>query len=293
MRDDRGPWYLLTALIIGIGLGLLIAWRISPVSYVNTSPAALSEADKESYRALVAAAYMSNGDLPRALARLGLLKDPDLPRSLAIQAQRALAEGHPPAEARALGLLAVAVNQGSNPVGVEQQPSASTSTDLPAPSPVLSPSPVDTQPPVEVKPTFTPTPSPTAGTPEPGYTPLPTRTPTPTMGAPFVLQERPKLVCDATLTEPFIMVEAKDASGQPVPGVEVVVTWPGGEEHFFTGLQQEIDLGYADYTMTPGITYTVHASDGGQPASGLSAQECEAAGGQRYYGSWRVIFIQP
>jgi len=36
-----GHWYLLTGLLIGLALGLVYAWKISPVRYVDTDPAAL------------------------------------------------------------------------------------------------------------------------------------------------------------------------------------------------------------------------------------------------------------
>ena len=36
----------------------------------------------------------------------------------------------------------------------------------------------------------------------------------------------------------------------PYPSVELVVTWDEGEDHFFTGLQPELGLGYGDFLMT-------------------------------------------
>ncbi len=88
------------------------------------------------------------------------------------------------------------------------------------------------------------------------------------------------------------MVEAKDAAGQPVPGVEILVTWSGGEDHFFTGLKPEHGPGYGDYVMTPDVTYTVHAADGGQPVPGLKATACTGSSSQ-LLGSWSLTFVQP
>jgi hypothetical protein len=75
MGEQRGPWYLLTGLAIGLALGLVYAWWINPVAYVNTAPASLRPDSKEAYRSLIAAAFGANGNLERARVRLSLLKD--------------------------------------------------------------------------------------------------------------------------------------------------------------------------------------------------------------------------
>ena len=74
-QRERGPWYLLTGLIIGVVFGVLYAWLVSPVEYVDTPPASLRADFKDQYRVMIAAAYMANGDLLRARARLDLLQD--------------------------------------------------------------------------------------------------------------------------------------------------------------------------------------------------------------------------
>ena len=45
--------------------------------------------------------------------------------------------------------------------------------------------------------------------------------------------------------------------------------------------------------MTPGVVYTLRLAEGGQIIPNLSASECEAADGNRYWGSWLLIFEQP
>jgi hypothetical protein len=112
MRDERGHWYLLTGFVIGIVLGLVYAWLISPQQYQDTSPASLLPEFKDQYRAMIAAAFVATGNLPRAEARLVLLGDSDVEQALTEQAQRTLGEGDSPQEAQALGLLAVALGQG-------------------------------------------------------------------------------------------------------------------------------------------------------------------------------------
>jgi hypothetical protein len=293
VREERGPWYLLTGLVIGIIVGLVYAWRIAPVKYIDTTPATLRQDFKDQYRALIAIAYAADGDLVRAQARLKQLKDPNSAQTVAIQAQQALAGGRPADEAHALGLLAVALSQNVSSAlkpETSQIPtnSAPTETETPVPA-TASPSPTS----------LAATPSPSAvisstiPATEPVNTPLPSRTPTPTSGAPFVLSGEPKLVCDSNLKRPLIMVEAKDAAGQPVPGVEVIVNWPGGEDHFFTGLKPEKGPGYGDFVMTQDVTYTVHVADGGQSVPDLKTSECQGSGGSRFLGSWSLIFVQP
>jgi hypothetical protein len=329
MNETRGSWYLVSGLILGVVVGLLYAWVISPTHFVDTFPSALSSEYKDRYRALIAAAYMADGNLVRAKARLDLLKDSDVYTTLAQQAQRSLATGNNPEEARALGLLSVALGQGGAPAATISAPvtptmqttaqailatvsqrtpditspptltSTATATVTLQPSATLTSTPAvsETQSassgtqPVTFTPAARRTSTPTA-TLAPTLTPLPTATPSPTPGAPFVLDKQDR-ICDPNLKDPSIQVLASDAAGQPVPGVEVVVTWDGGETHFYTGLKPELGPGYADFTMTPGITYTLRLGDGGQPVNGLTAEQCSQTGGAAYWGSLRLRFKQP
>jgi hypothetical protein len=303
MRDERGPWYLLTGLLIGAVFGLGYAWFYAPVLYVDASPAALSEKYKDHYRALISAAFLSNGDLTRARARLDLLDDPDPARSLAVQAQRALAERAPEAEVNALGMLAVALAGGELPAAVISPAPSSTLPPAPnSPTPTshngtenrilleeaLTTTPAGSLGTSTGAPTATPTQRPATPTP----TLLPTRTATPTPGAPYVLSDKSPL-CDTKIREPRIIVNTLDAAGQPVPGVEVIVSWPGGEDRFFTGLKPELGLGYGDFKIEPGTSYSVHLAEGGELVQGLLSNECETRAGERYWGSWALMFTQP
>jgi|GEM_PF-81193 len=336
---ERGSLYLLTGLVVGLALGLLYAWVIQPVRTAQSTPATLKSADKDRYRALIAAAYAANGDLLRAKARLELLKDADPYNALAEQAQRALEEDQDSKQARALGLLVVAIGQenGSTPIlplisspqiGINEtsttgspeavQPtrarskpaliltaspastmtraastsSESTTTAVETPAPT-SGSTATQPPPASETPqftpaltqTFTPTSSPTAVI-------LSTRTNTPTPGAQFVLENQER-VCDQVLSDPLLQVQVTGTQGQPVPGVEIVVSWPGGEEHFYTGLKPELGLGYADYTISSDETYSLRLAEGGQTVNGLSAVDCEGSNGERYWGAWLLTFVEP
>lgn len=301
MRDERGPWYLLTGLAIGAALGLLYAWMVQPVRYTDTAPATLRADFKDRYRILIAAAYAANQDLLRASERLKLLQDADPYRALAEQAQRLLAEGELSAEVRALGSLAAALGGQGGQAPPQAAPQA---TPSPGFSPTAeSPTPPAVTPSVEAAPFVTATltlpaanltaatPRPTR-TPTPSATPLPTRTPTLAPGAAFKLESE-ELVCNEGQTEPQIWVEALDAQGDGVPGVEAAVSWAGGSEQFFTGLQPEKGLGFADFSMTQGVTYTLQLARGGEIIPNLMAQECQTAGGGRFWGVWKLVFVQP
>jgi hypothetical protein len=301
--ESRGPWYLFTGLILGGIMGLLYSWLISPTQYVDTAPSSLREDYKDQYRALIAAAYTSNGDLGRAKSRLMFLEDEDAERILALQAEKAASVGRPQSEVDSLGLLALAISRGAPipPATLTASPSPSptyTNTAIPFPTATDTPPTAGSPVPVSILPASS-TPGPTetqSPSPRPllpSITPLPTRTPTPTPGAPFVLAEEAALICASNQTSPLIMVEAYDAAGEPIPGVQVIVQWPGGEDRFFTGLKPELGLGYADFSLTPGIPYSVRLAEAGQLVSGLEAHECENPARERYWGSWRLVFSQP
>lgn len=293
-HDRRGSWYLLTALVLGAGMGLLYSWVISPVKYVNAPPYALRADYKDAYRALVASAYLYSGDLLQAQARLAQLKDDESLQSLARQAQQAQAAGRPEQEVKALSLLALALSKGVTPIPASPEFSPSV-TSMPTSSGYTST-------PVLIEPSISPTvtvgltdmPLNMIRTPIPSSTigPSPTPTPTATQGAPFALQEM-RLVCNTGQLEPLIQVEILDAAGQPVPSLELVVTWDGGEDHFFTGLQPEVGLGYGDFLMQPGVVYSIHLAQGGQPVDELTAAECVSVNNSRYWGSWFLTFVQP
>jgi hypothetical protein len=293
-NDRRGSWYLLTGAVIGVALGLIYSWVISPVEYVDAPPYALRADFKDEYRALVAAAYLYSNDLLRAKDRLAQLKDEESAQTVAMQAQRALAEGHPEGEVKALGILAMALGNGTIPDGSTVAPTQKTINTPTAgagtPTPIIQPL-TDTP---DSSQQATPIQMSTNSAPQTTYTweSLSTTTSTPNQGEAFLLQEQ-KLLCNLDQSQPMIMVEMQDSAGEPMPSVEMVVTWDGGEDHFFTGLKPELSLGYGDFLMTPGVVYSLHPAESGQTVSDLTAAECLSDDGSRYWGSWMLTFVQP
>jgi hypothetical protein len=122
-------------------------------------------------------------------------------------------------------------------------------------------------------------------------TPHPTRSPTPTLGAPFAL------VNQSTFCEPtqpgLLQVFLVDGAFKPVAGVELVITWFGGEDHFFTGLKPDIGNGYADYQMAENTEYALSLSAGGARVTGLKAPACTDQNGKAYPGGIHLEFKQP
>jgi hypothetical protein len=289
MAERRGATFLLTGLLLGIAAGLLFAWVISPVKYVDTEPRSLRADFKDQYRALIAAAYSANGDLGRASARLALLQDPDPAAALSSQASRA---GQPESEARALAALSAALSQPASLPGSGQQTAVAETVAavMAAQSPALQAAEATnlamlTQAatgPSETGQSATPaplaSPTPTRGRSTPPATPtrppaLPTPRPSPTPGAPFQLIDSQQ-VCGQN-PQPLLQVQVNDAAGEPVAGVEFVVTWEGNHrDHFFTGFKPAVNPGYADFTMTPGVVYSLRLAAGGQPVNDLYAPGC-------------------
>jgi len=309
MNEERGSWYLFTAILLGIGLGLLYAWVINPAEFVDTPPDSLRADDKDQYRAVIAAAYAATGDLQRALARLSLLGEVDPALALVAQAQRYLAAGKNLQDAQALASLASVLGQVPTPRPTDI-PATGTPFSTETISPTSTPAYLASLTPTSgvtaadeitttlvITPTITRTlgpsrtPRPTE-TPTISPTPLPTHTPTPTLAPPYVLENQ-ILVCNPVLGEPQIQVFVSNAAGIGVSGVEIILSWQDGEEHFFTGLKPDIDIGYADYVMAPQAGYTLQVADGGQLIPNLSAPECTENSDQPYLGSWRLIFSHP
>jgi len=284
----------LVVLALGFGIGLAYAWVIAPVQYVDAEPHTLRDDFKDHYRSAIAAAYASTADLERARARLALLGDPDPSQALTAQAQRMVAAGESPEAVQKVALLASAL-QGQaavvpSPVAANS-PTPRSEPDTPtlnAPTtgtetaePTTQAEPVST---IQADPTNTTVPVLTA-------TPRPTQTATAALGAPYQLVGQ-DTVCDPELAEGLLQVVVTDIRRQHIPGAEIIITWNNGEEHIFTGFKPELGYGYADFLMTPNVTYSVRMADGGTPASDLSIPDC-AEGGIAFQGGLKLTFQKP
>ena len=271
----------LVALAIGVGLGLLYSWVISPVQYTDTGPNALRADYQAAYVQLAARAFAVDGNLGRARTRLALLGWADAGQTAALLAQQLAAAGAADAEVRPVAQLADALSGRLSPT-----------PNLDATSAFLTGTPAPPTPRPSATGTATPEPTDTV---IPSITPqlLPTRTPTATPQGAFDFRGR-QLVCDPNLREPLIQVMTENAGTVPVGGVEVVVTWDGGFDHFYTGLKPDQGAGYGDFTMEPGVIYTVHLAESPSlTVEDISVESCSDEGGGTYPGSWLLVFRQP
>jgi hypothetical protein len=281
MNQTRIPWEAILALLIGLALGLGYAWGLAPVKVVDAVPSALRVDFKDQYRAAIAAAYAANNDLSRAQARLALLGDTDSYAALSVQAQRASANGEV-LQSFQLAQMASAL-QGNAPTKIPSTPTKITQVVPSLPGTTDLPVLPETSTPAEFEMPF------------PVYSPTPraTRTPIPPPGAPFQLLEQ-ETVCDETLAEGLLQVFTITSNNRrQIPGVELILSWVGGEEHFFTGFKPEIGNGYADAILLPNISYTLRAADGGAILDGLTAPTCSKVSGETYLGSLMITFYRP
>ena len=291
----RIPWGVLLTLLAGFALGLVYAWTINPLQVYDSEPVALRADFKDDYRSAIAASYAATGNLPRALARLSLLGNSTSTstETLNSQAQRLIAAGEF-AEADQLAALALALENGTVP---ESLPSPISTLKN---NPPLQASAAATFPPTPEDIPFQFTETPQASDTElaatqpvtDNPTPRPTRTLIPTVGAPFALVSQDP-ICDTNLPDGLLQVLVFSSSRRQVAGARIIITWDNGEEQFFTGLKPELGNGYADYSMSPDLIYTVRLAAGSDIASGLAAPTCQTPAGESFQGGIKLTFQQP
>ncbi len=278
----RIPLEAILALLLGLALGLGYAWIVSPVNVVDAVPSALRADFKDQYRAVIAASYAANSDLPRAEARLALLGNSDSYQALSGQAQRALASGDA-LQSYQLAQLASAL-QGLTPTVISSTPTSSAA-QVPSPAAETSIPPIlpSTSTPFDDSILF----------PEYTATPRATRTPLPPPAPPFELLEQ-ETVCDETLAEGLLQVVTITSNNRvQIPGVELILSWAGGEEHFFTGFKPELGNGYADAILSANVIYSLRVASGGTVLTGLAAPTCTRTSGETYLGSLKITFYRP
>jgi hypothetical protein len=287
----REWWIWLFGFLVGSGLGLYYAWVIAPVRYVDTLPVTLRSDFKDQYRLAISASYAATHNLVRTRARLALIGDPDPIQALTGQAQRMLAQGETFDTIQQVAALASDLRSGHADVIASPSPTLSStiSANIELATPTFSAAEAVTPNASLEPPTLESSPTPAIfDTP----TPRPTRTPSPTAGAPFQLITQ-DTVCKLDLTEGLMQISVIDSRHHQMAGVEIIITWNGGEEHIFTGFKPEIANGYADYVMLSGVTYTVRIADSGVPVPNITAPSCSDSNGQTYLGGLHLTFQQP
>lgn len=276
-EPEKGNLYLLTGIVIGILLGLVIAWLIAPVKYINTVPSSLRNDFKDDQRILIANAYLETNNLPRAEARILLLGDPDPIQALTTQAQALLAVGDPSGKAYILANLVDSLKKSSTFLSdfislTDVGSSDSTNTD------VFS----------QVTTTF-----PTLIIDQADSPTLQIATTPQTTHVGSFVQKSNQVICDSQKASLLLMVEVYNSTGDPIPGIELIITWPMGEEKFYTGFQPEKGLGYADYLMVPNTVYGIRIGGSEFSISNLTAPTCSVKNGKTIWGGLKLILQKP
>ena len=261
--------WLLLGLLVGLGGGLIYAWLISPVVYTDASPARFDQPSRAAYLELVSQSYVATGDWEATQRRLALLEEENIEQTVSDALDAAIRTQRPDPTIRGLAALAQQLGVSGRTVALFA-PTPATPIPSPSPTAVLS----------ETTPTPTPTPLETAvPTAQPTETAVPTATSQPNFR--LLSQER---LCSG---EPaHIEVTVLDPLLAPLPGVEVRVEWDAGSDRFFTGFKPERGLGFADFTMTPDISYTLFLPEGSPQISGLRTELCEDG----TLGGWALTF---
>jgi hypothetical protein len=287
---SRTPWGMLFALLLGAGLGLGYAWIIAPRPVTTALPSALRADFKDQYRSVAAAAYAATGNLPRAQARLSVLGDGDPIEALNAQAQRMRSRAQPFERADQVAALAAALAEGGGArpatptLGIVS--AGNTFTPSPPPSDLFSILPTETpefSETLAVADTEITLTQPTVG---------PTSTFTPTPGEPFVLTGQ-ETACDPNLPEGLLQVLVVNRARRQLSGVEIVISWEGGNDRFFTGLKPELGSGYADYLLAADTIYTVQLAGGSDVARGIAVPACQSQDGDPFPGGIKLTFQQP
>lgn len=268
-----GSSFLLLGLILGLAAGLYYAWMVAPVVYVDASPARFSDAQKQEYLFLVSQSHAADGDWAMAQRRLAALDDPAIAQTVVDLLETFLRQQRPASEIKNLAFLA------------QKMGAQSAVVALFAPTPLPGGS---TPPTATAAGAITPTPLPTATatpTPLPTSSPAPTQPPSPTAQLTYRLLSQQR-ICQRDQATPVIAVITQDALLQPLPGVEVLVRWEDGADHFFTGFIPAEGPGYGDFTMSPGVSYSVALADGSPEVSGLRIEPCNNG----LEGGWQLTF---
>ena len=268
---------LLLGLILGLIASLYYAWIVEPVAYTAAGPHRLADRYVEEYIQLVSQSYAVDQDWLRAAERLEELNDPALTETVTAQLEKYLRQGKTAGDLRSLALVAQRLGSQSPAISLfvpEQEVESPAASVSPAviPTSTLIPTPSkNTEPTQEVEPT-----------------PTSTDIPQPTPVSAFRLLKQEK-ICRRNAPIPLIEVVLYDAFLEPIQGIEILVKWEDGEDHFFTGYHPEQGLGYGDFSMVPEVSYMVEVGIGSTIVEGLQVEECgQELGG--FAGGWRLTF---
>ncbi|HMV96861.1 MAG TPA: hypothetical protein PLE39_04925 [Anaerolineales bacterium] len=288
--------YIVLALLTGLGLGLAYSWLLSPVTYVDATPAMLRADFKDQYRIVVAASYASSHDLARARARLQLLGDVDPVGQLSALAQNMVAGNASLEQVQPIAQLATDLQQGFSSSPVTDTPfvvvvNTPTEMDTPSAESLATETQIVLEEDTPI-PTLEFDQTPLAPIVTSTFVPRPTFTPVPVSGDVFNLVGQ-DTVCDPGLQPGLLQFIIMDSRRRQVAGIEIIVSWSEKEDRFFTGFKPELGDGYADFVMQPDVIYSVHVVEGGAIVPNIAAPTCTDPNGISYFGGLLLTFQQP
>ena len=288
--------YIVLALLSGLGLGLAYSWLLSPVTYVDATPAMLRADFKDQYRIVVAASYASSHDLARARARLQLLGDVDPVEQLSALAQNMVAGNASLEQVQPIAQLATDLQQGFSSSPVTDTPfvvvvNTPTEMDTPSAESLATETQIVLEEDTPI-PTLEFDQTPLAPIVTSTFVPRPTFTPVPVSGDVFNLVGQ-DTVCDPGLQPGLLQFIIMDSRRRQVAGIEIIVSWSEKEDRFFTGFKPELGDGYADFVMQPDVIYSVHVVEGGAIVPNIAAPTCTDPNGISYFGGLLLTFQQP
>lgn len=281
-----GSTLFLLGLLLGMMGGLYVAWVVIPGETNTAGVEVLRPVYQEDYLFMVSQSYAATGDWEQAAMRLARLQDPQIEETVVALLEQYLREGQPADQVRNMAQLAERLGANS-PVLALFAP-----TPVPIPPTAVAPDTVSHADPTLPTATATllPTPTPSAtpsATPSPTATstPLPTATPTAVPDYRLLQQDS---YCETERPQPRLEIIVVDANLQPLPGVEIIVSWGDNQtDSFFTGFKPAQGLGFADFVMSADVSYTVSIAGQGEPISGLQAAPCADGAGLT---GWRLRF---
>jgi hypothetical protein len=272
---------IILGLMLGVGGGLLYTWVLNPVQEFDTQPWQLTTSEREQFIVAIMIEYNYTGDFDRAFERLAALRPQRDPIQEVADIACSLATSGYANNNSGLQAIRAMIRF------YELQGRDGCATDLIIPQNTLPPVVVMELPTSTLAPPDTKTPTleaPIRTTTTATLAVVPTNLPQ----SDYEIANIPTL-CNLE-RQSLIEVNVVDFNGQGIPGQVVRVRWDGGESIFATGLKPERGAGYADFAMSPGISYVVDMPGLSDPSQPLTATACTLEDGARATISYRVVF---
>ncbi len=112
-------------------MGLLIGWQIAPVEYINSPMSDLAQRHKDDYTLMIAAGYLTDGDVSGAIDRLRVLGVDNVPAYVQNTTERFITNSRDIDEIRRLVALAEGMGRLTPPMENFRQLSLSNESNTP------------------------------------------------------------------------------------------------------------------------------------------------------------------